>query len=611
MDFMLGCNYWASHAGIEMWADWDEKVVEDDFKRLSEYGMEYLRVFPNWRDFQPVCAYYGIKNKFREYRHTNGSLFDNPYYLDKVMLDRFETMCSLAEKYNLKLIVGLITGWMSGRMFTPPVLEGVNLITSPVALELEIKFIKGFVSRFYTQKAIYAWDLGNECNCLSEVTSRQEAAVWTALVSNTIRATDKIGKPVISGMHGNRIENDWTIADQAEYTDVLTTHPYPLFVEHCAKDNMLSYRTLLHATAESAFVRDVGKKPCLVEELGTLGPCTCDDETAASFLKTNLYSNWANGMMGVMWWCANEQVELETPPYTWIMMERELGLFDKDKKPKPTLEEYKAFSEFLAQFGDKLNPPESDATCILTQGQDHWGIAYASYLLAKETGVNISFASFDAEIPDSNIYLLPSMVNNLSKEKLDDIMKRVSRGATLYMSNSLAYTAELEKLTGVHIKNSSGHKISSTFELRGERISYKTNKDFEIESESAIAINEEGVPVFTKYKYGVGTVYYLNFPLEEMILSLDDFDKGSYYKVYEEVFSEHINSRIATKTNKYVGLTLHKRDNGYYAVLVNYSDKPQKTGFTLIDSYKLEKIYKGDPEKLEPNGVAVISVKKV
>ena len=28
MDFQLGCNYWASHAGIYMWRNWDKQVVE-------------------------------------------------------------------------------------------------------------------------------------------------------------------------------------------------------------------------------------------------------------------------------------------------------------------------------------------------------------------------------------------------------------------------------------------------------------------------------------------------------------------------------------------------------------------------------------------------------
>ena len=54
MDFQLGCNYWASHAGIYMWRSWDKQVVEQDLQRLQKCGIRVLRVFPLWSDFQPL-----------------------------------------------------------------------------------------------------------------------------------------------------------------------------------------------------------------------------------------------------------------------------------------------------------------------------------------------------------------------------------------------------------------------------------------------------------------------------------------------------------------------------------------------------------------------------
>jgi endo-1,4-beta-mannosidase len=29
-DFIIGVNYWASHAGTNMWRDWNEEVVRAD-----------------------------------------------------------------------------------------------------------------------------------------------------------------------------------------------------------------------------------------------------------------------------------------------------------------------------------------------------------------------------------------------------------------------------------------------------------------------------------------------------------------------------------------------------------------------------------------------------
>ena len=84
----------------------------------------------------------------------------------------------------------------------------------------------------------------------------------------------------------------------------------------------------MHATCENYFYSVIGKKPALVEELGTLGKSICKDGVSADFLRLNLISNWAHGAQGVLWWCMNEQSHLEKPPYRWSMLERELGMFD-------------------------------------------------------------------------------------------------------------------------------------------------------------------------------------------------------------------------------------------------------------------------------------------
>ena len=97
-EFMLGCNYWASHAGTEMWKNWDEQQVDRDLNNLSEYGIKYLRVFPNWRDFQPVVPVYFAKGIIKEYMLDGCRQPENPWYLDEIMLGRFGKFCIIAEK---------------------------------------------------------------------------------------------------------------------------------------------------------------------------------------------------------------------------------------------------------------------------------------------------------------------------------------------------------------------------------------------------------------------------------------------------------------------------------------------------------------------------------
>lgn len=323
--FLLGCNYWASNAGADMWRCWDKNAVEEDLRTRKENGIEILRIFPNWRDFQPVEQLYGSSGQPRQLRLSGDSRPANPYYLDERMLSRFQNFCALAQKHGFRLIVGLVTGWMSGRLYVPPALHGKNVFRDPLALKLQQMLIKGIVSRFRDQDCIYAWDLGNECNCMGADLSEEEAYSWTAFITNAIRAQDPSRK-IFSGMHSLESEKGWTIQDQGELTDELTTHPYPYWVEHCLVDPLTSCRTLLHATAQTQYYATISQKPCLVEEIGGMGPMIADEEHTAQFMRANLFSNWANGATGLLWWCAHDQTKLTAPPYDWNMCERELGM---------------------------------------------------------------------------------------------------------------------------------------------------------------------------------------------------------------------------------------------------------------------------------------------
>ena len=40
-----------------------------------------------------------------------------------------------------------------------------------------------------------------------------------------------------------------------------------------------------HAGTETKYYADISHKPCLVEEIGTLGNMMCDEQTAAGFLR--------------------------------------------------------------------------------------------------------------------------------------------------------------------------------------------------------------------------------------------------------------------------------------------------------------------------------------
>lgn len=612
MTFMLGCNYWASNAGIEMWKNWDEKAIREDFEILTKNGVEYLRVFPLWRDFQPVSPLFSGGGGKKEYRVNEDKLPENKYYLDETMMKRFERFCDISEEFGLKLVVGIITGWMSGRLFIPPALYDKNLYTDPTALMFELKYIEGFVKRLKDKPAIYGWDLGNECNCMSMTMDYDVAESWTGIISNAIRANDT-SRIIVSGMHGLSVEEAWRIEGQAAYTDMLTTHPYPSAVKHCSKDKFSSMRTLLHATCETKYYSDISGKPCLVEELGNLGPMMCNDETAANFLKVNLYSNWVHGAEGVMWWCANDQMMLETAPYCWLMCEVELGLIDKNRKPKPMLLELKEFSKWIKECDFTLPGATEDGVCIVTEGQDQWGVAYMSYMLAKEAKVNLKFAYAKDSIPESDFYMLPSVNSSsmMPSYRFKELKKRIYDGAVLYISNNNSVISEFKDLTGVEIIDSQSMTENGKFLLNGAEIDYSRNRKYTIVEKGAQVIcrDEQGMPIITVYEYGKGRVYYVNFPVESMLLDISDAHESNQYEIYREIFSDKLQNHIADSTCKYIGITEHiENENSAYIAMINYSKNKLDTELKIKEGFSVEKVICGDLNNIEPYGTVMFKV---
>ena len=607
-EFMLGCNYWASHAGAEMWKNWDEEQVERDMQDLSEYGVKYLRVFPNWKDFQPVMPVYGGEGRIKEYMLEGCREPENPWYLDEVMLDRFGKFCTVAEKYGMKLIVGLITGWMSGRLFIPSALNGKNLCTDPVALKFELLMVRGIVSRFCDRDVIYAWNLGNECNCMSKVNTREEAMVWTAAVSNAIRAADP-DRPVISGMHSLSVDRDaWRITDQADWNDILTTHPYAYFVPYCRNDPIDSIRTLMHGTCETMLYASVGKKPCLVEELGTLGPNICNDDISGSFMRLNLISNWANGSAGLLWWCAHEQLNLETPPYNWFMLERELGMLDINRRPKPILKEMKKISDWLGTVDFELEAPVKDALILLTKEQDCWATAFMSFILGKQAGVTLDFLAPNLDIPDSAVYFMPSVHSGcpLYARYYNQLLDKVYNGAVLYVSNGDAFFNKREEVFGASVISSEDTYDSGTFTFNGSVIPYERYCKVGIEPTTAqvLANDGNGKPIFTVNNFGKGKIYYLNSPLEDMLSRQNHAFDGGAYKIYEYVLKELLEKKTVRKLNSKVGVT----ENGSIATVINYSNEPVKTGLYLQNGKRIGHIFRGNPDYLEPCDGAVFEI---
>ena len=628
-EFFVGCNYWAKNAGMYMWSQWAPETVEKEVAALAKYGTRVMRVFPLWSDFQPLTGDCHAGGRYRSFRFRDNRPLPNPAGVDDEMIARFRFLCDVAEKNDVKLIVGLITGWMSGRQFVPAVFEEKNVLTDPEAVRWQTKFVRYFVQKLKDHPAIAAWDYGNECNCMGAGGAGQAAFYnWMDHLAMAIRAVDST-RPIVSGMHGLSTREDAVVnvRQNGEISDILCTHPYQFYVSGCGKEAFNTMRTILHPTAESVLYRDLGGKPCFVEEIGNLGSNCVSDERTAAGMRATMFSAWANDLKGALWWCNSDQEVLDFPPYTLTPCERELGMLRQDLSPKPVMLEMHAFQEFRASLPfRKLPKAKTDAVIVVPEKTAGWIPGFGAYMLARQAGFNPSFAGAEHDLPESDFYILCSSETDSSyswpaQKRLYD---KVAAGATalvLYCGESRL--THLREHAGVKVDYCALSPRERTFTLdaypdRHMTCADRTTARLLPADAEVLGKTTDGEPAFTRFRLGKGQMLICNAPLDRQAIARTDTLTGEriqpYYLVFREAAKYAGVKHVVEKGDcPYVGLTEHTSADGS-TVVVAINFEPRAVECPIRVNGALGSVWRGDVTKwrirLAANEAAVFEVKR-
>ena len=313
-----------------------------------------------------------------------------------------------------------------------------------------------------------------------------------------------------------------------------------------------------------------------------------------------------------MWWCAHDQNELESFPYSVQMVERELGMLDVNHKPKPVLKEMKAFSVWLDGLDFELPKPQIDAVCVLTRNQEHWGIAYMTYILSRMVGLNCDFAYGDNQLPDSKIYLLPSIcgVQVLPKARYDELRKKVYDGADLYISIDNAILSEFERLTGLKVIDSYGYPEKGTVTIGGKDIDFSRIRNINVEPVNAevLLYDNNKKPFLTVNRYGKGRVFFVNAPVEKNLINLHNAFEGNTYLIYQMLFDEYSNRYPIRLSDKELVMTYHSTDDGAFVVIINHHGEEKFFTVEIENAYAIDKTYYGNIGKISPYDACVFSI---
>lgn len=361
--FVLGVNYWPRNKAMTFWRDFDLEEVKDDFDLLGRLGMNVVRIFLLWDDWQPT-----------------------PDTVSPACLENLRLVADAAAERGLGLDVTFFTGHMSGPNWSPawlldpvapPAAPGIrqvvsggevvaayyrNMFHDPVALSASRLLLRTVVTELRDHPAIWLWNLGNEPDLFAWPETAAAGRAWVADMTELIRSIDPVHE-VTCGLHVASLlqDNGLRVNDVFGATDVAVMHAYPMYLpwaRHDLDPDLVPFTC--------ALVTALCGKPTLMEEWGG---CTAppgedsqvweweaygsprkqfmaSEHALADYVATVLPKLVEVGATGSLLWCFADYHESlwHLPPCEESRHERHFGLVRPDGSLKPHAEAIRRFA---------------------------------------------------------------------------------------------------------------------------------------------------------------------------------------------------------------------------------------------------------------------------
>lgn len=367
-----------------MWRRFDAGEIREDFARIAGLGLDTVRFFLRWDEFQP-----------------------QPDTVDPVMLDRLEQVVASAEKAGLQTVPVLFCGHMYGvnwlpawsldrartpgrfRTFTGEVESafGIGDMYAGPLLDAQLRFARLAGERLRGHPAVKAWDIGHAFSEVREPAhgkvstgehgsvpaSEGEVAQWSRRLTAALRDASAI--PVTAGTHAADVLRDRDLRlgslcapfAFASMQGETVTSP---FARSRLDPEAVPFLAMIAASFsfKPVLVTGFGNPTCPPDRFSAFErfampneppnltiapddtafatyPCLTEDENA-SYCTNVLQRLHADGRLGAYWWCWADYAEdvRAQPPFDRAPHEASYGIVRSDGTEKPVAAALRAFA---------------------------------------------------------------------------------------------------------------------------------------------------------------------------------------------------------------------------------------------------------------------------
>ena len=290
--------------------------------------------------------------------------------------------------------------------------------------------------------------------------------------------------------------------------------------------------------------------------------------------------------------CNANFATLNHPPYADDAMERELGLRGRDGRRTPAAAAIVEFAAMTARIGE-LPEFRRDAVCILSRNQDSWGVAYTSFILAKQAGFDLEFQTVEQPLRDADFYLLPAIgtTEPVPLGFYRALLEKVAAGATLLVSWAGGVLQPFEEVFQLRPEWRETH--AQPWQMRfAEAPDHEPGLEFRqslrlvctTTGAELLAADDAGHPVFTAGRCGNGRVLFLGVGLESELADVPGAfggaEGGNYWRIYACAARLAGVRRLMYSGDPRVTLTEHFHSSGK-ATVVAVNNSPETLNMTF------------------------------